>query len=89
MKNPQNHPASDNTKTSPVFDVLDVNAVKAKVTGTVNTLFHLGSGWADLGIGYVRVAAENGARALDRTAKQLETFQARLKKADVEAKPAA
>jgi hypothetical protein len=64
---------------------ISVEAVRAKATQTLNTLFDFGAVWADAGIGYVRLTVENGARALERTAKLLEAYQARLKKDDPKA----
>ena len=60
-------------------------AVRAKATQTLNTLVDFGATWADAGIGYVRLTVENGARALEKAAKLLETYQARLKKEDPKA----
>ena len=66
---------------------ISVEAIRAKATAVVNSMFDFGALWADTGISYVRTNIENGARALERTAKHLETFQERFKRA--ESKPAA
>lgn len=58
-----------------------VDAVRAKVTATINTLVDLGAGWASKGLGYLKLTMENGARALERTAKTIETYQERFKPA--------
>ncbi|WP_437730930.1 hypothetical protein [Sorangium sp. So ce1335] len=48
----------------------------------VETLRALGTSWAEVAIGYGRVALENAARALDRTAGKLGELQGKLKKGD-------
>jgi hypothetical protein len=47
----------------------------------VDTLFDLGTTWADAGIGYGKIALEHTAKALEKTAKSLEQLQGKLKKA--------
>jgi 16S rRNA G527 N7-methylase RsmG len=66
---------------------MSVEAIRARATAVVNSVFDFGAIWADTGIGYVRSNIENGAKALERTAKALETFQERFKRA--ESKPTA
>ncbi|WP_438023071.1 hypothetical protein [Sorangium sp. So ce233] len=51
----------------------------------VETLRELGTSWAEVAIGYGRIALENAARALDRTAGKLGELQGKLKKGDVAA----
>jgi hypothetical protein len=65
---------------------ISVEAVRAKATAVVTSAIEFGAIWADTGIGYVRSNLENGARALERTSKLLETYQERIKRA--ESKPA-
>jgi hypothetical protein len=46
----------------------------------VDTIFDLGTTWADAGIGYGKFALEHSAKALEKTAKHLEALQEKLKK---------
>lgn len=43
------------------------------------TVVDIGLSWADAGIGIGKIALENSARALDRTAKCLSLYQEKLK----------
>ena len=45
----------------------------------VDALFDLGTAWAGHGIGYGKLALEESAKVLARTAKTLEALQERLK----------
>lgn len=86
MKNAQETTANRAEETAAAGSPrISVEAVRAKATQTMNNIVDFGAGWADAGIGYARLAVENGARALERTAKLLETYQARFKKADPKA----
>ncbi|MGK4003154.1 hypothetical protein WMF31_11065 [Sorangium sp. So ce1036] len=51
----------------------------------LETLRERGTAWAEVAIGYGRIALENTARALDRTAGKLGELQEKLKKGDVAA----
>ncbi|MGK3986854.1 hypothetical protein WME99_27650 [Sorangium sp. So ce136] len=51
----------------------------------VETLRALGTSWAEVAIGYGRIALENTARVLDRTAGKLGELQGKLKKGEVAA----
>jgi hypothetical protein len=51
-----------------------------------DTIVDFGLVWADKGIGFGKKALENGARALDRTAQCLATYQVRLKGTETAAK---
>jgi hypothetical protein len=66
---------------------ISVDAVRAKVTNVVNSIIDFGAIWANAGLGHLRVTVEGCARALERTAKHLETYQERFKRP--ESKPAA
>lgn len=46
-----------------------------------DTIVDLGLTWADMGLGLGKAAIESTARALNATAKHLETFQEQLKAA--------
>ena len=52
----------------------------SKAGSLVDTLFDLGTTWADAGIGYGKFALEHSAKALEKTAKALEALQEKLKK---------
>jgi hypothetical protein len=54
-------------------------AAASSKPSVADTIVDFGLLWADKGIGFGKTALENGARALDRTAKCLETYQLRLK----------
>jgi hypothetical protein len=55
----------------------------AKAAAVVATLREVGTAWAEAAIGYGRVALENVAHALERTAGKLGALQEKLKKDDV------
>jgi hypothetical protein len=59
-----------------------VGVIEEKTTAVVHALRDVGATWADVGIGIGRVALENSARALGRTAKLLETLQEQLKRGE-------
>jgi hypothetical protein len=66
---------------------VEVNAEVVKdhedaVSSLVDTLFDVGTAWAEYGIGYGKFALESSAKVLARTAKALEELQERLKKDD-------
>ncbi|AGP35032.1 hypothetical protein SCE1572_11225 [Sorangium cellulosum So0157-2] len=51
----------------------------------IETLRERGTSWAGVAIGYGRIALEQAARVLDRTAGRLGELQEKLKKGDVAA----
>ncbi|WP_437670827.1 hypothetical protein [Sorangium sp. So ce131] len=57
----------------------------AKAAAVVEALRGLGTSWAEVAIGYGKVALEGAARALERTAGKLGDLQGKLKKGDVAA----
>jgi diphthamide synthase (EF-2-diphthine--ammonia ligase) len=65
---------------APAFDVKSATAAKA--ASLVETLRELGTAWAGAAVGYGKVALENAAHALERTAEKLGTLQEKLKKGD-------
>jgi hypothetical protein len=54
--------------------------VSDQAKSIVDTIFDLGTMWADAGIGYGKFALEHSAKALEKTAKHLEQLQEKLKK---------
>lgn len=79
--------AADRAETTSGAPRVSVEALRGKATAVIHSAFDFGALWIDTGIGYVRTNIENGAKALTRTAKLLETFQERFKR--TESKPAA
>lgn len=63
----------------------EASASKASKPSFVETLRERGTAWAEVAIGYGRIALETAARALERTAGKLGELQEKLKKADVAA----
>lgn len=59
------------------------NATKPRAafdpSALVNALREVGATWAETGIGIGRVAIENSAKALERTAKALQVIEEKLK----------
>lgn len=67
-----------------------------KASAFVDALFDVGATWAETGIGLGRVALQNSAEALTRTAKALEVLEEKFRRSNrpadadpVTAKPAA
>jgi hypothetical protein len=63
----------------------DASGAQAVKPPFVETLRELGTSWAEVAIGYGRIALEGAARALDRTAVRLGELQGKLKKGEVAA----
>lgn len=55
---------------------------REKTETIVDALFDIGTAWAEAGVGYGKIALENSAKALSRTAAALATIQERLAKKD-------
>ncbi len=53
---------------------------ETKDESLVDALFDIGTAWAEAGVGYGKLALENSAKALSRTAEALATIQERLAK---------
>jgi hypothetical protein len=70
--------------TTPVAEE-EVAAPKATPASAafIASLRQLGTSWADVALGYGRVALENVAHALERTAERLGELQDKLKKGDL------
>ena len=60
----------------------------ASSSSVVATLCGVGTVWAEAGIGYGRLALENSAKALERTAQRLGSLQAKLRKPEAPAESA-
>lgn len=58
----------------------DANAAKQAAGSLVDTLFDVGTAWAEYGLKYGRFALKNTARALTRTAKALEKLEVKIKR---------
>jgi hypothetical protein len=72
------------TKTTETTD----SEAKKTASTLVDTVFDVGTAWADFGLNYGKFALENSAKALTRTAKAIETLQAKLRKEKDEEKAA-
>jgi hypothetical protein len=64
----------------PAAEHAERHAAEAAASSVVNTLCDVGATWAQVGIGIGKVALENSARALERTAKLLGDLQGQLKR---------
>jgi prophage DNA circulation protein len=65
------------TKTT---ETTDSETTKKTASTLVDAVFDVGTAWADYGLNYGKFALENSAKALTRTAKAIETLQAKLRK---------
>jgi hypothetical protein len=82
-----NEPKSSATisiATAPLSDagVSPAAGLAFKASAVVDTLYDVGMNWAGTGLGYGRIALENSARALERTACKLGTLEDKLKKGE-------
>ncbi len=61
-------------------EVVNENANGEPQASVVDTIFDVGTAWAEYGLGYGKFALESTAKALQRTAAALAAVQERLKK---------
>ena len=62
-------------------EVIDAGAsVSKQAASLVDTIFDVGTAWAEYALKYGRFALKNTARALTRTAKALEALELKIKR---------
>ncbi len=84
-------PKAENTVNGAGAPAAQPEGIAAKLSAKapfVETLRERGTAWAEVALGYGRVALVSAARALDRTAERLGELQGKLKKGDVVAEGA-
>lgn len=74
-------PKTDNSVTGTATAGAPTDAFTA--ASVIETLRELGTAWAETALGYGRIALENAAHALERTAVKLGGLQDKLKKGEV------
>jgi hypothetical protein len=83
-----NVPKAENTVNASPVDVVQPAAGEAappSVKTVVEALREIGTTWAETALGYGRVALENVAHAIERTAEKLGELQDKLKKGEAAA----